>query len=296
MIEEHLDPTAEAHAHMSNLLRTLVTAAAALADKRAQRRAQEHQHIQRRSEVEQQAFNERITVEHQAAQLVYRPTLRDSWWDKARPEEIGEAVAAAGAWAGTDPRANDALSHIGEQLQARYALDLTALYRNAQEPNTIPSQVRDQVATSEAARAAAAGSQTAAAPPWEAQVLAAAGITLGRQILDCEGWPHLQHRLTALGAEGEDVAGRLSRAVKERELDSAKDKSLALTWRLKKPAAHTSAGKHGADASRQATTGAPPPGRRAMRDSADAQRRAKFAHKQRKAGPDREAGPEAAAG
>lgn len=301
MIEEHLDPTAEAHAHMSNLLRTLVTSAAGMADKRAQRRAQEQQDMQRRSEAEQRAFNERITAERQAAELVYRRTSRDSWWEKARPEEIGEAVAAAGAWAGSDPRANDALSHIGEQLEARYGLDLTDLYRSGQDPNTIPGQVRDQVATSEAARATAAA-ETAAArpvdarPPWEAEVLDAAGPTLGRQILDSEGCPHLQQRLTALDSGGEDVPGRLTRAVNERELDSAKDKSLALTWRLKKPAADTSAGKHGADASRQATVGASPPGQRSTPGPADAQRRAKFADKQRKAGPDREAGPEAAAG
>lgn len=264
MIEEHLDPTAEAHAHMSNLLRTLVTSAAGVADKRAQRRAHEQQDMQRRSEAEQRALNERVTAERQAAELVYRRTSRDSWWEKARPEEISEAVAAAGAWAGSDPRANDALSHIGEQLEARYGLDLTELYRSGQDPNTIPGQVRDQVVTSEAARATAAAEAAAArpvdaGPPWEAEVLDAAGPTLGRQILDSEGWPHLQQRLTALDAAGEDVPGRLTRAVNERELDSAKDKSLALTWRLKKPAADTSAGKHGADASRRATTGASPP-------------------------------------
>ncbi len=42
MIEEHLDPTAEAHAHISNLMRTVITAAAGMADKRAQRRAEQH--------------------------------------------------------------------------------------------------------------------------------------------------------------------------------------------------------------------------------------------------------------
>ncbi len=82
-------------------------------------------------------------------------------------------------------------------------------------------------------------------------MLDVAGPALGHQLLRSEGWPHLQDRLTALNQGGDDVRQRLRSAIGERELDSAKDKSLALTWRLKSPAADRHDGKEGANAARK---------------------------------------------
>jgi hypothetical protein len=191
MIEEHLDPTVEAHAHITNLLRTLVTAAAGIAEKRAQRRAQELQEAQRRSEEHRRALTERLAVQRQAAELVYRAAYRDSWWQKATPEQVAAAVEAAGTWAASDPRANDALSHLAERLHDRYDIDLVDLHRNATNPARVPGAIYGQVIGSQRARI-----ETATGPrDAKAAVLAAAGPTLGPQIVASEGWHHLQQRL-----------------------------------------------------------------------------------------------------
>src|ERR1700729_1882551 len=50
VIEEHTDPTAEAHAQASNLLRTLLTALATVADRRAQRRQADQERQRHQSE------------------------------------------------------------------------------------------------------------------------------------------------------------------------------------------------------------------------------------------------------
>jgi len=310
MIEDHIDPTAEAHNHMSNLLRTVITSAAGMADKRAQRRQAEMQEIQRRSEAERRVFTERMTAERQAAELVYRRAYQDSWWDRARPEAIASAVAAAGAWAATDPKANDALSHIAEQLENRYGVDLAQAYRDAADPTAVPGQVRADVAQVQQDWSAAVTAETQEAEqaaggttPWEAEVLAVAGPTLGRQILDSEGWNHLEHRLDALDAAGEDVTERLRGAVTQRELDSAKDKGVTLAWRLKTPAAGASGGQDSAAAARRAAEGSRPPGQQPSKGSGSSRgmspldrQRANLADKQRSTGPERDSGPEAAAG
>lgn len=287
MIEEHIDPTAEAHNHMSNLLRTVITSAAGMADKRAQRRQAEMQEIQRRSEDERRLFTERMTAERQAAEL----------------------VAAAGTWAATDPKANDALSHIAEQLEDRYGVDLAQAYRDAADPTSVPGQVRADVAQVQQDRSAAVTVEAQQAEqggegstPWQAEVLAAAGPSLGRQILDSEGWNHLEHRLDALAAAGEDVTERLRSAVTQRELDSAKDKGVTLAWRLKTPAAGAGGGQDSAAAARRAAEGSRPPGQQTSKGPGTRgmspldRQRANLADKQRSTGPERDSGPEAAAG
>lgn len=305
MIEEHLDPTVEAHAHISNLLRTLVTAAAGITERRAQRREAEAREVQRRSETEQRAFAERINAERQAAELVYRRAYQDSWWAKASPQAIADAAGAAGLWAASDPRAHDAFVHIGERLQDRYGLDLAELWaEGGGDPGTAAGLVRDRVAQishdREVTAAEQATARQATGVPWEAEVLDAVGPKLGHQIIDAEGWPHLQRRLTDLHATSEDVPDRLRRAVAQRELDSAKDKAVALTWRLNTPAAGT--GTHAATAAQRASSspGTQPQksasGHDTGRGGRGRQRRADFADRQRRERTGRDDGPEAAAG
>jgi len=294
MIEDHIDPTGEAHTHISNLLRTAVTAAAAMADKRAQRHQRQLQDMERRSEAERRTFTDRLNAERQTAELVYRRAYQDSWWEKARPEDIAAAVGAAGAWAGADPKAADALRHIGEQLHDRHGLDLDELYRAAQDPAAVPEQVHATLTRDTSPRRAGDG------PPWHAEVLAAAGETTGRGILESQGWPELAERLDALHVSGEDVAGWLQRAVAQRELGTANDKSLALLWRLK-PAQDTTASSTGADVARVAAAGAgaPRPGRdRPGRPAGSfvARQLPNSARRQQQARSGRENGTEAAAG
>lgn len=112
-----------------------------------------------------------------------------------------------------------------------------------------------------------------------------------------------QHRLNTLDASGEDVTDRLRAAVTQRELATAKDKGVTLAWRLKGPAAGAAGGKEDADAARRAAEGSRPPGQKPSKGSGAGRgampldrQRANLADKQRSAGPERDSGPEAAAG
>lgn len=257
MIEEHVDPTAEAHAHISNLLRTVVTAAAGVAERRTQRRAEEAREAQRLAEVERREIEQRIAAERQTAELVYRRAYRDSWWDRAGEGDIAEVVIAAGTWAASDPRADDALSQVNERLAERYGLDmdLHALCRGETGPAGAADTVRERVAD-----AAAAGTQVRAFEPGVV-VMDAAGPTLGAALIASEGWPRLAHRLETMAAAGDvDVTGRLRAAIASRELDTAADKALALSWRLKDPPERNSAAHHPSRATRRDAHGTSAPG------------------------------------
>ena len=103
MIEEHTDPTAEAHAQASNLLRTLLTALATVADRRAQRRQADQESQRHQSEAERRELEKRIEAERESAYLVYRRVYDESWWASPSPRKVADAVVAAGTWAGDDP-------------------------------------------------------------------------------------------------------------------------------------------------------------------------------------------------
>ena len=230
MIEEHLDPTVEAHTHITNLLRTLVTAAAGTAERRAQQRAQHLHDAQRRSDQQRRHLEQRTRAERQAAELVYRPTYQHTWWARARPEGIADAVTAAATWAASDPGAAHALRHIAGQLHDRHGIDLHDL-QGASDPVGVADAVRDRLAGSDTPGVrwslAAVHKVDPAAAPWDARsaVVDAAGPVLGAEILAAEGWEHLYQRLDALHHAGVDVPSRLRQAIGARELDTAKDKA-----------------------------------------------------------------------
>jgi hypothetical protein len=293
MIEDHLDPTSEAHAHITSLLRTVVTAAAGVAERRARQREEQLRDAQRRSEQHYRTLNERLTAERQTAELIYRRTYQDSWWDKARPDHIAAAVEAAGTWATSDPRANDALDHIAGRLHDRYDIDLAALRRSIPDPAAVSAAVRAHVADVEQTQVG-----NASAAPWDvtAVVMQAAGPILGAEILAAEGWHHLHRRLETLHDAGIDVPAQLRRAVTERELGSVKDKGLALAWRLRTPRTEPGvAGNHAATPSRRASHGSPVPGGRSKVSGSTEDAR-RLAANQRRTDIQKEAGPEAAAG
>lgn len=270
MIEEHTDPTGEAHAHLSNLLRTLVTAAAGLAEKRAQRRADQLRDAQHQTDQQRQALQERIRAEQQAARLVYRHVYNDTWWDKARPADIARAVQAAGAWADSDPNAADALAVIGEQLQDRYGLDLDDLYRQAAE-QPVGSTVESALAGVETARAADAARQAPSTKQrWERELSDAAGAELAADIVASKGWSCLQRQLDQVHARHGDVTETLREAISGRELTTANDKAATVSWRISHP--------HGQPRSRRPRAAGTSPTQNAAR------RRAAQQQQQRRAG------------
>ena len=235
MIEEHTDPVAEAHAQASNLLRTLLTALATVADRRAQRRQTEHERQRHQAEAERRELEKRMEAEREAAHLVYRRVYDESWWASASPRKLADAVVAAGAWATGDPRARDAWRELSEQLQARYGIDLDALARRAGATGApagqVASEVRGQV---EQAQVAQAG-QVPRAKRWEAEVVALAGAGLGAEIVAANGWHHLQDHLDRYQLAGEDPLAHLSEALGEGELTTANDKSRVLITRMHSP-------------------------------------------------------------
>jgi hypothetical protein len=245
MIEEHTDPTAEAHAQASNLLRTLLTALATVADRRAQRRQAGQERQRHQSEAERRETEKRMESERDAAHLVYRRVYDESWWASASPKKLADAVVAAGAWADQDPRARDAWGELSEQLQARYGIDLEALARQADGAGApagkVASEVRGQVEQAQASQA----DQAPGAKRWEAEVLAAAGAELGAQVIAAKGWHHLQDRLDRYQAAGEDPLAHLSKALAEGELTTANDKSRVLIGRMDHPGRYSGlAGRH----------------------------------------------------
>jgi len=249
MIEEHLDPTVEAHGHLSNLARTVITAAAGAAERRAQQRAEQAREAGRLAEVERREVEQRLAAQRQAAELVYRRAWRDTWWDRASAPDITAAVTAAGIWAGGDPRADDALGHICERLAERYGIDvdLHALCAGETGPPGAAESVRQRVAET------AANRPPVVAFDARSTVMDAAGPALGAVLVASKGWPRLAQRLETMAAGATtDVAGRLRTVIAGRDLDSAADKALALSWRLKGPADHNAAARRGARAARQA--------------------------------------------
>ena len=286
MIEEHVDPTTETHAQITNLIRTLVTAAAGVAEKRAQRREAEQREAARQSDIARHAFEERMRAEREIAYLIYRNVERDRWWERATPKDIADTVEVAATWANTDPRAQSAINRVKEELHHRYGIDL--------QDGATPAEVLDQVeAAKQAAQGGAASGQQEQAggparQPWEQEIVDAAGDELGSKVIASEGWPQLQTRLNRLHASGVDVHARLRNAVTERELDTAVDKAITLVWRLKpgaQPSAQTKPAKSSAKRS-------PLPGKRTKSES-DPERVAK----RKMAGEHhRGDGPESAAG
>ena len=233
MIEEHTDPTAEAHAQASNLLRTLLTALATVADRRAQRRQAGQERQRHQSEAERRETEKRMESERDAAHLVYRRVYDESWWASASPKKLADAVVAAGTWADQDPRARDAWRELSEQLQARYGIDLEALAHQANPTGTpargVAWEVRGHV---ERARQAAQASDMAWAKRWEAEVLAAAGAELGAQVIAAKGWPRLQAHLDGLQTAGQDPSAGLAAAIGSDKLHGASDKAAVLKYRL----------------------------------------------------------------
>lgn len=287
MIEEHLDPTVEAHGHISNLARTVVTAAAGAAERRAQQRAEQAREAGRLAETERREVEQRIAAERQAAELVYRRVYRDTWWDRANQADIAGAVAAAGTWAASDPRADDALGHIGERLAERYGIDvdLHALCADRTGPARAAESVRQRIAET------TANKPPAVAFDARSTVMDAAGTALGAALVASEGWPRLAQRLETMAAgTTTDVAGRLRAAIAGRELDSAADKALALSWRLKGPAAHDAAARQGARAARQATHGLSPSAKIGEADAAGRLGRQRATDRNRPSGPGRDGG------
>ena len=235
MIEEHTDPVAEAHAQASNLLRTLLTALATMADRRAQRRQTGQERQRHQSEAERRELERRMEAEREAAYLVYRRAYDESWWASASPRKLADAVVAAGTWAEADPRARDAWSELSEQLQARYGIGLEALAGEAGAagaPVQVASEVRGQVGR---AQQAGQASDMPRAKRWEAEVVLLAGAELGAEIIAAKNWHHLQDHLDRYQLAGEDALAHLSEALSEGELTTANDKSRVLITRMHYP-------------------------------------------------------------
>ena len=256
MIEEHTDPIAEVHSLTSNLLRTLLTALATLADRHAQRLHADQERQRHQSEAERRELEKRIEAERDAAHLAYRRVYDQNWWATVTPRKIADAVVAAGAWAGDDPRARDAWTELSEQLSARYGIDLDTLAREsggkAVPVEQVASGARDQVERAQKAGQAEPGGGpvekgVSSKRRWEAEILELAGAELGAEIIAEEGWPGLQARLDKFKDAGQDPSARLSAAIAKGEFDTARDKASVLKFRVGNPThqgQHHASGKH----------------------------------------------------
>lgn len=114
---DELDEAAE------QILRTALTAAAQLAERLAQSRAQAQRDAAARSEREARDLAGRVQVERRTAAAQLAPTRDPRWILTAQPREIANAYATAQQWAGTDPAAARDAQRILDQVRTRYGPD-----------------------------------------------------------------------------------------------------------------------------------------------------------------------------
>ncbi len=107
--------------------RVALTAAGLMAEQIARARQQAQHDAQAASEQEARELQTRIDAERGAARASLQPVDRDEWWDRAGPEDIGDAWQTANAWRDVDPDAQRSADRIRDELRRRYAIDVDSL-------------------------------------------------------------------------------------------------------------------------------------------------------------------------
>jgi colicin import membrane protein len=107
-----------------DMLRMAILIGTRLAQRRVQQRAERLEHAARQSH-EARAREARIQdLARQAAVADLSRVSSSAWWDHADARDIRAAWTTAREWQGEDPRAQDAVYRIGDELHSRYGVDV----------------------------------------------------------------------------------------------------------------------------------------------------------------------------
>lgn len=129
-------------------MRTGLMVAGRIGEQLARMREEEQRSIAAAEEQRARVLQERFDAQRAAARAQLAPTARDDWWDKATPDMIERVHETATAWKAYDPLAAQASTHIRDQVQARYGIDVDNT--RADEASISAALTRSQQARSEA--------------------------------------------------------------------------------------------------------------------------------------------------
>ena len=107
--------------------RVALTAGGLMAERIARAREQAHREAEAASEQEARELQKRLDAERSAARASLAPVDRDDWWERATPDEIGDAWQTANAWRDIDADAQRTADTMRDELRQRYDFDVDNL-------------------------------------------------------------------------------------------------------------------------------------------------------------------------
>jgi len=107
--------------------RVALTAGGLMGERIARAREQAHREAQAASEQEARELQKRLDAERSAARASLAPVDRDDWWQRATPDEIGDAWQTANAWRDVDADAQRTADTMRDELRQRYDFDVDNL-------------------------------------------------------------------------------------------------------------------------------------------------------------------------
>lgn len=125
---------------LEGTLRVALTAAGRLAEMAARDREQAARAAQSTSENEARQLQARLDAERSAARAQLAPVRQDSWWDKARTEDIAAAWQTAVTWQRLDPEAAAAVTVIRQQVQDRFSVDVATFRPDSSSVQAAPDE------------------------------------------------------------------------------------------------------------------------------------------------------------
>ena len=123
----------------AQLARTMLMAAAQLAESMARVQAQRAWMAQSRFTAQASQAQQQIAAERDAARMIFRPLTDDRYWrDAPQLDRVVQAYMAAASWAEHDPEAQAAARLIKQQAESRWGREISEA-RVRFEPGTAAS-------------------------------------------------------------------------------------------------------------------------------------------------------------
>jgi hypothetical protein len=117
-------------ADVDRFVRAAVTAGAQVAERAARMRAERDRNAAAAARQGAHDAETRFTADRDVARSVHRQVADPTFWEKATPERIGLAFAAATEWAPHDPQAAASVEAVKDGLREHHGLDVDRLLRN----------------------------------------------------------------------------------------------------------------------------------------------------------------------
>ncbi len=108
-------------------LRVGLLIAGRVAEEVARLREQVAREAEARSLQSAREQQERVAADRAMARAALGPVVRDSWWDRARPQDVAAAWQTVRTWEAVEPDARRAADTIRRQVRDRYRIDVDGL-------------------------------------------------------------------------------------------------------------------------------------------------------------------------